>query len=137
IQVDSARFAGPIDKMVNVNSNDKQQPLVVLHLKGTVWKPLDVNPSMAYFNVQPEQAAPGPMTVHIINNGDKPLTLEAPQSQNPAFSAVLKTNEEGKNFDLIVSVTPPENPGNISGQITMKSSSTTSPLIVVTAMANV
>src|SRR5262249_39822259 len=49
IQVDSARFAGPIDKMVNVNSNDKQQPLVVLHLKGTVWKPIDVNPTVAYF----------------------------------------------------------------------------------------
>jgi hypothetical protein len=137
IQVDSARFAGPIDKMVNVNSNDKQQPLVVLHLKGTVWKPIDVNPSVAYFNVLPEVAPPGPFTVHIVNNTTNPMSVEPPVSQNPAFSAVLKTNEDGKNFDVLISVHPPENTGNINGQITLKSSAPSSPLIVITAMANI
>jgi hypothetical protein len=137
ISVDSARFAGPIDKMVNVNSNDKQQPLVVLHLKGTVWKPIDVNPSMAYFNVLPEVPAPVPFTVHIVNNTDQPLSLEPPQSQNPIFSAILKTNEPGKSFDLIVTIHPTENPGNVNGQITMKTSSATTPVVSVTAMATV
>jgi hypothetical protein len=137
IQVNSANFAGMIDKMVNVNSNDKQQPQVVLHLKGTVWKPIEVNPNMAYFNVLPDAPPPAPFTVHIVNNTEQPLTLEPPQSMNPAFSAQLKTNEPGKSFDLIVSVKPPETPGNINGQITLKSSSPTMPLISVTAMASV
>jgi hypothetical protein len=137
IQVNSAQFAGPIDKMVNVNSNDKQQPLVVLHLKGTVWKPIDVTPNVAYFNVLPDVPPPAPFTVHIINNTDKPITLEPPQSQNPIFSAQLKTNEPGKSFDLMVSVTPPETPGTVNGQITLKTSWPTTPIVAVTAMVSV
>jgi hypothetical protein len=137
IQVNSAMFSGPIDKSVNVNSNDKDQPTVTLHIKGTVWKPVDVNPSMAYFNILPDTAPPAPFTVHIINNTTNPLTLDPPQSQNPVFSAQLKTNQPGKSYDLLVSVKVPENPGNVSGQITMKTSSTATPIVVVTAMANV
>jgi hypothetical protein len=137
IQVNSAMFSGPIDKSVNVTSNDKDQPTVTLHIKGTVWKPIDVNPTMAYFNILPDTAPPAPFTVHIVNNTDKPLTLEPPQSQNPAFSAQLKTNELGKSYDLLVSVTPPDHSGNVSAQITLKTSSTSTPIISVTAMANV
>src|SRR5207249_4026384 len=63
--------------------------------------------------------------------------LAAPQSSNPAFRAELKTNQVGKEFQLVISTVPPLNAGNVQGQITLKSSSTNTPVITVTAWANV
>src|SRR6516162_3356602 len=50
IQVATVNFNGPVVKTVTVDSNDKAQPSTVLQIKGTIWKPVEVNPQMAYFN---------------------------------------------------------------------------------------
>jgi copper(I)-binding protein len=134
IQFTASTFGGPTMKTVTVSSNDKEHPSVGLQIKATVWKPVDANPQFAVMYANPETVANAKSTVRIVNNEDQPLTLSVPESSNPAFAAELKTTQPGKEFDLLVSVVPKPNMGNVQGQISMKTSSTNVPVLSITAM---
>jgi hypothetical protein len=67
----------------------------------------------------------------------EPITLSAPQCNNPAFSVELKTNQPGKEFRLVIAPVSPLSSGNAQAQITVKTSSTNMPVITITAYANV
>jgi hypothetical protein len=137
VQFNSANYGGLVVKQVTVTSNDKQQPSVVLQLKGTIWKPVDINPSFAVLNVSAESTTSSATVVHIVNNMDEMLVLSPPEVNNKAFSAELKTNEAGKNFELTIKVSPPADAGNLQGMVTVKTSSTNVPVISISAWANV
>jgi hypothetical protein len=136
IQVNTANFNGPIMKNVSVDSNDKSQPTTVLYLKGTVWKPLDINPQFAMINVPPDTQS-GSTVIRIVNNMEEPITLSKPEVNNPNFSATLKTNQPGKEFELVVSVVPPIRTGYSQSQVTIKTSSATVPTLTANIGANV
>jgi hypothetical protein len=137
IQMNSASLNGHVMKTVTVDSNDKTQPSAVLQIKGTVWKPVEVNPQFAVLNVPADSPFGASTVVRIVNNLEEPLVLGPPQISNPAFTAELKTNQPGKEYELIVSAGSGLSPGNIQGQISLKTSSTNMPIITVTAWANV
>jgi len=136
IQVNTANFNGPIMKNVSVDSNDKTQPTTVLYLKGTVWKPVDVNPQFAMINVAPDTQG-GSTVVRIVNNMEEPLTLSPPEVNNPSFSVTLKTNQPGREFELLVSVSQPLKTGYSQAQVTLKTSSTAVPTLTANIGANV
>jgi hypothetical protein len=136
IQFNSANFRGQVAKSVTVTCNDANQPRVVLQFKATVWKPIDVTPQLAALNVTSESPS-NATTVRIVSNEEAPLTLSAPESNNPAFAAELRTNQPGKEFLLIVKTVPPLLAGKVQGQITLKTSSTNMPVINISAWANV
>lgn len=136
IQVNTANFNGPIMKNVSVDSNDKAQPTAVLYLKGTVWKPVEINPQFAMINVPPETQG-GATVIRIINNMEEPLTLSNPEVNNPNFSATLKTNKPGKEFEMTVSIVPPIRTGYSQATVTLKTSSTAMPTITANIGANV
>ncbi len=137
IQFNSANYNGGVLKNVTVTSTDRTQPQTVLQLKGLLWKPIDVNPIYAVLNVGPD-AEKTSTTVRIINNTDEPLTLSSPQCNNRNFGvevAEVPTNKPGKEFIMTVSTLPPLTQGTISGQISVKTSSTNVPVLNVSAIA--
>jgi hypothetical protein len=136
IQFNSGNFSGPVAKSITVTCNDTNQPTVILQLKATIWKPIEVTPQVASLNLTMESPSNATM-VRIVSNEESPLTLSAPESNNRAFAAELRTNQPGKEFELIVKTVPPLPAGNVQGQITLKTSSTNVPVINVTAWANV
>jgi len=136
IQFNSGSFSGQVAKSITVTCNDTNQPTVALQIKATIWKPIDVTPQFAMLHVTAD-APSNATTVRIVNNEDAPLTLSAPESSNPAFAAELRTNQPGKEFQLIVKTVPPLAAGMVQGQITLRTSSTNMPVINVTAFANV
>ena len=91
-----------------------------------------MTPQFAVLSVTSE-APSNATTVRIVNNEEAPLTLGAPHSSNPAFGVELRTNQAGKEFQLIVKTVPPLPEGNVQGQVTVKTSSTNLPVISVTA----
>jgi hypothetical protein len=136
IQVNTANFNGPIMKNVSVDSNDKAQPTSVLYLKGTVWKPIDINPQFAMINIPPDTQG-GSTVVRIINNMDEPITLSNPEVNNPSFTATLKTNQAGKEFEMTVCAVPSIRTGYSQAQVTIKTSSSTVPTLTANIGANV
>jgi hypothetical protein len=135
IQFNSANFNGPVFKTVTVFSNIKPQSTTVLQLKGTIWKPIDVQPAWAVLNVPADGAASA--TVRIINNMEEEVTIEPPVITNHTFTAELKTTKPGKEYQLIVSAVPPLSPGNLQQDLLLKTSSTNAPTVAVKIWANI
>src|SRR5438105_9700463 len=96
IQFNSANYGGQVLKTVTVTSNDKGQPSLGLQVKGTVWKPIDVNPAFAVMTIPADAQTNITSKVHIVNNMEELITLSPPESNNKGFSAELKTNTVGK-----------------------------------------
>lgn len=135
IEFNSANFSGQVGKSITVTCNDTSEPVVALQIQGTIWRSIDVTPQYAILFVTAESPT-NETTLRIVNNVDQPLTLSAPESANPAFAAELKTNQPGREFELIVRTVPPLPPGNVSGVISLKTSSTNTPTLSITAIAN-
>ncbi len=136
MQFNSASFNGAVLKTITVTCNDKTQPAVVLQLKGTIWKPVDVLPQFAMINV-PADLATASTEVKIINNMEEPLTVSPPEINNAAFQAVVTTNQPGKEYLVKITVTVATNAGNAQGLVSLKTSSTNMPVVHITAWANV
>jgi hypothetical protein len=136
ISFNSAGYAGPVAKGITVTCNDRTNPHSVLQFRGALWKAIDVNPQYAVLNLTAD-APLASVTVLITNNLEEPITVFAPQCNNPAFTAVLKTNQPGKEFRVVIAPAAPLPPGYAQAMITLKTSSTNVPVVVVTAVANV
>ncbi|HVV02175.1 MAG TPA: DUF1573 domain-containing protein [Verrucomicrobiae bacterium] len=136
IQVNTANFNGQVAKTVTVQSNDPRQPSMVLQIKGTLWKPVDVMPQLAYMSLS-EDLPNTTTTVRVVNNMDQPITLDEPTVSNKAFTAKVKTVKPGKEFQVVVGVVPPLKPGAVQGAVSIHTSSPDMPTITFTAYANV
>jgi hypothetical protein len=136
IQFSSANFNGTVGKSITVVCNETSQPTHLLQIKGIVWRPIEVAPQFAVLNVTAETPS-NAATVRIVNNMAEPLTLWTPEINSPAFAMDLKTNQPGKDYELVVRTVPPWPSANLVGQITIKTSSTNVPVLHISAMANV
>jgi hypothetical protein len=133
LQFNSANFGGMVVKSATVTCNDPAQSNVVLQIKGTVWKPIEISPTMAVFNVSSETQTNESRVVRIVNNLEEPLELSDLQSTNPTFKAEIKTVKPGKEFELHITASPPFNGPSIVSPVTMKTSSPKMSNINVTA----
>ncbi len=137
IQFNTAAYNGGVFKQVTVTCNVTNQPTLFLQLKGTVFRPYDVNPQMVVFNLPPDADSTS-MMVTITNHMEEPLLLSAPTVNNHIFSVELTTNELGKGYQVKVSTVPPlPDAGSTQGQLVLKTSWTNTPTIPITIVANI
>lgn len=137
LQFNSSGFGGKISKSAVVTSNDPKQPTTILHISGDVWRPIDVSPSMAMFQVEEDSPTNQTRVVKISSNLDEPVQLSEPVYPTNFFRAELKEVKAGKEFELSITVLPPLTGSTASASISMKTSSTNAPLVSVTAYATV
>lgn len=135
IQFNSTGFSGAVGKSITVSCNDTSQPTVVLQIKGAIWRPIDLTPQFAVLNVNAEVPS-NSTTVRIVNNVETPLTLSPPEINQASLGVELRTNQPGKEYELVVRTIPPLPPGHVSGQITVKTSSTNMPVLNISAWVN-
>lgn len=134
LQFNSTGFGGLVAKTATVTCNDPAQGNLTLQLSGNVWKEVDVQPTFAVMNANPESVGDAKSTVKIINNAETKLDLLGMEINNSMFVADLKTNQPGKEYELTVRVQPPLNANMNHGVITLKTSNTNVPQVQVTAM---
>jgi hypothetical protein len=132
LQFNSARFSGTVAKTATVLP--KNQPAITLQIKGTIWKPITVNPQMAVLNVLADAATNQMTRVSIVSSLEEPITLSDPTSSNPAIVAEVRTVQPGKEFELLISPRLPLPQGNVQATIVTKTSSTNAPTIEVSAL---
>jgi hypothetical protein len=135
VQFNSANFNGQVFKTVTVSCNDKQKPSTVLQIKGTIWKPIELTPQYSVLNISPD-APNASATVKIVNNMEDPLAVFSPELSNPSFTAELKTNTPGKEYQVTISTSASLSAGNTQGKVTLKTSSTNTPVLDVPFWAN-
>ncbi len=137
LQFNSTGFGGQVAKSATITCNDPAHTNILLQITGTVWKPIDVTPSMAMFNVFSESPTNETKVLRILSNLEEPVTLSEIHCSSPSFKAELKEVKPGKEFELQVTVVPPLNAPTLFSTITLKSSSTNAPLVSVSAYAMV
>ncbi len=133
LQFNSTGFGGSVTKSATVICNDPGKSNVVLQITGTVWRPIDVTPMMAVFNVSSESQTNETKVVRIVSNLEEPVTLSDLQCSNRSFQAELKTVRPGKEFELHITAVPPFNSSPIIAPVTLKTSSPGMPAINVSA----
>ena len=136
IQLNPSSFSGSIAKLVTVTCNDPVQATYQLQVRAAIWRPIDVQPSYVQFvMIDDEQVNPPAQVVHIVNNLDEPISLEA-SSGNQEFNTKLNTVRPGKEFELQVTYTKATaNPGPQANNITIKTSAADMPVLNITAYA--
>ncbi len=127
----------PVVKLITVTCNDATLPrgTVMLQLKGTVWKPVQVIPSLLALNIRPDFPAIS-ASAQITNALEELMMLSAPQCSSPLFVAHLKTNALGRDYTLIVSNSPALPPGVAQGVVSIRTSLTNFPVLTVNLWAN-
>lgn len=137
IQFSPANFSGAVAKSVTVTCNDPAQATVYLQIKGTVWKPIDVNPRYAYFTVMEGSTTNETKVVRITNNTEENVEVSAPEWNDKAFKAELKTVRPGKEWEVQVTLVNASESSRAVTPINLKTSSTNMPLVTISAYAMV
>jgi hypothetical protein len=137
IQFNSGGYGGQVQKTVTVSCNDPAHPDVLLQLKGTVWRAIDVTPTIATFTPGPDSLSNETRVIKIVSNLDEPLILSDLQCTNHGVQAELKTLREGKEFELTVTALAPFQTQHIWAPIIMKTSTSRMSNITVNCYLNV
>lgn len=139
IRFNSANYNGPVTRFITVACNDPSATNLSLQIKATVWKAINVTPMTVYFALITSDPLTNVTRIAKITNGDEaqPLTLASPTSDRPFFKATIKTNQPGKEYDLEVGLVPPLNGSNLSGSITIATSSAKMPMLNIPVVVNI
>ena len=108
----------------------------MLQIKALVWKPITVTPAAMYFMLTRDSQTNEIRIARITNNDEEhSLVLSPPVSDQRVFRAEIRTNQPGKEYELVVGLVPPLTGSNITGSITIATSSTKTPALRVPAVA--
>jgi hypothetical protein len=135
VQFNGVAPPGMVSKAITVTCNDPARSTVVLQIRGTLWKPIEVTPQFAVFNVTEEAVTNASTVVRVINNEDAPLALLSAECNNPFFRAAIITNQPGKEFEVHIRPVPPLPSQNVGGVITLKTTSTNAPSVSINCAA--
>jgi hypothetical protein len=111
-----------------------------LTIQGNIWQPVDAKPRIASFGRITEDDAKTQTLVRkltVINNMNTPANITDVKSTNPSFQAEIKTLEEGKQYELIVTLVPPLRSGSTNGSIEMSTGVPESPKLTIPVRAYV
>ena len=133
IRFDSGNYNGTVGKTVIVQCNDPLQTNIVLQIKGTVWKPVDIVPAIAWFGTSTDSETNITQQLQIVSNLQEALELSPPECTNGAFQPTLKTIRPGKEYELVVTFLRPSGVTNIVAPITLQTTSTNLPVLTITA----
>jgi hypothetical protein len=133
LQLNSTGFSGPVHKSATVTSNDPRQPTFNLGIKGDVWTPFAVSPTMAIFTVSSETETSETKVVRIVNQLEQPVTLSGVEGATSAFRVELNPVKPGKEFELKITTVPPFAASSVAAPLTIKTSSSEAPTISVLA----
>jgi hypothetical protein len=137
LQFNSTALTGTVLKTATVSCNDPAQTNVLLYLGGTVWKPIDTIPAMAFFYVSSETVSNESRVVRLISNLEQPITVSNVQCTNEAFRTELSTVTPGKEFELRITAVPPFVTPSTLAVVTMKTSAPEAPSLSVNAYIQV
>jgi hypothetical protein len=128
-------YNGPISKTIRVTSNDEKQPVMMLEVKGTVWRPIEVTPPTASFLGTLNDPSNAVRVLHIIRKQPEPLMVWNPKASREDIGAELKTNKLGDDYELSIRLIRPTGLGNIFGNVKLSTTATNVPVLSVAVWA--
>ncbi|HBA85438.1 MAG TPA: hypothetical protein DCZ95_15230 [Verrucomicrobia bacterium] len=109
---------GPQHKTITVESNDPNQPQLMLKLEGEATTEVQVNPlQLFYGRLTPDATVTG--SVEVVVAGTNVMQITQISVDSPFLTASIETNSLGKSFRIVVVSRPPLPEGQARGIVTL------------------
>jgi hypothetical protein len=111
---------GPLNAQVAVITNHPKAKKVIIKVFGVVRALLHVAPNAIQFGSVEAAMKPGRNVIVVNNRPDAKVAITDAEIDDPAFSAEVITIEEGKRYQVTVTIDPAAKPGNRDAIMTLK-----------------
>lgn len=129
---------GPVNAVLDVHTNHPKAKNIPVKVYGVIRSLLHVTPSQVQFGSVEAKKRPGRNLI-VVNNrtgGVKVAVTEA-SVNDPAFAAEVTTIEEGRRYQVTITIKPDATPGTRNAVLTLETTDTEFPELKVPVRANI
>lgn len=107
---DMGNFSGSADKVVAlwIDDDEPNSPSKKLNVRVNIPVLVEIEPKTVRWDLGTESK---PQTLHITMKADQPIKVLSAKCSAPAFTCELKTLEEGRKYEIIVTPLVMDSPG--------------------------
>jgi hypothetical protein len=117
VSLETTHLADAVYKTIQIESNDPEQPIFMVHLQGRVIAPFTFSSSQVQFGIVPENFTARVLKIEIRDNESKSQAFDIQTSPAAFFKTLLIPLKAGNKFELQVTLDPPLKPGWNTGLI--------------------
>jgi hypothetical protein len=129
---------GPVNAMLEVQTNHPKAKKVPVKVFGVVRALLHVTPSQVQFGAVSAKKQPGRNLILVNNRSNNvPVRVTGATVDDAAFDANVITIEEGRRYQVTVTVKSDASPGSRNAVLTLKTSDQQFPELQVPVKANI
>lgn len=128
---------GPVNAVLSVNTDLKEAPTVPVKVYGVVRALIHVTPTQVQFGSVESKSRPGRNLIVVNNRTDGTrIQVTGAAVDDPAFAAQVTTIEEGRRYQVTVTVKPDADPGSRDATLTLATTDADFPAVTVPVRAN-
>jgi hypothetical protein len=129
---------GPVNAVLEVETNHPKAKTVPVKVFGVVRSLLHVTPSQVQFGPVSAKKKPGRNVIFVNNrSGGAAVEVTSAEVNDPAFEAEVVTIEDGRRYQITVTVKPDASPGPRDAMLTLNTSDRQFPALEVPVRANI
>jgi hypothetical protein len=129
---------GPVNAVLEVETNHPKAATVPVKVFGVVRSLLHVTPSQVQFGSVSAKKRPGRNVIFVNNRtGGVAVKVTGAQVNDPAFAAEVVTIEDGRRYQVTVTVKPDASPGPRDAMLTLSTTDSQFPALEVPVRANI
>jgi hypothetical protein len=141
VKLDARTRAGALHKTIAIYSDDPVAPVKMVNLKADIRPVLEFRPAQWFMVNDGKVGAETASTVSIINSGDKPFTVFAPELTSGNVKARFNLTDKqelkpGQELQITAYVTP-QAAGPLNGIVRLKTSTKEYPFVELVMYGNV
>jgi len=128
---------GPVNAVLSVNTDLKEAPTVPVKVYGVVRALIHVTPAQVQFGSVESKTRPGRNLIVVNNRTDGTrIEISGATIDDPAFAAQVSTIEEGRRYQVTVTVKADADPGSRDATLTLATTDKDFPTVTVPVRAN-
>ncbi len=129
---------GPVNAVLEIETNHPKAKTVPVKVFGVVRSLLHVTPSQVQFGSVSAKKKPGRNVIFVNNrSGGVEVKVTAAEVNDPAFEAEVLTIEDGRRYQITVTVKSDASPGPRDAVLTLNTSDSQFPALEVPVRANI
>ncbi|MEE4273209.1 MAG: DUF1573 domain-containing protein [Thermoanaerobaculales bacterium] len=137
LSLTDAAPVGPINAVLTVNTDVKEAPAVPVKVFGVVRALIHVTPTQVQFGSIKASTRPGRNLIVVNNRTDgTDVQVTGAEVNDSAFDARVTTIEEGRRYQVTVTVKPDAEPGSRDATLTLTTDDRDFPTVTVPVRAN-
>jgi Protein of unknown function (DUF1573) len=128
---------GPVNAVLSVHTDLKEAPTVPVKVYGVVRALIHVTPTQVQFGSVESKMRPGRNLIVVNNRTDGTrIQITGATVDDPAFAAQVTTIEEGRRYQVTVTVKADADPGSRDATLTLATTDQDFPSVTVPVRAN-